>query len=215
MEALQGDRDAPQGSSLWTAIPGRRWGSGMWLNEGTLDSTARAEAYTGRVIAALVEGRRGPRASGVDRWWPLVFSCPRAQRQYLHKGSGIHPGLREGIGGRASLDSGRRFQRGGGAAPRRTQPDGYTRRTRDPPATLRDEFDLIPCWQTVHPGEPLARTLRWIAGTTPCPTTAMEYSCLLRGPRPFSPVRCWRTAIGAPSATITLSWRRSVSHSQT
>jgi endonuclease/exonuclease/phosphatase family metal-dependent hydrolase len=27
---------------------------------------------------------------------------------------------------------------------------------------LRDEFDLIPCWQTAHPGERLARTLRWM-----------------------------------------------------
>lgn len=27
---------------------------------------------------------------------------------------------------------------------------------------LRHEFDLVPCWQTAHPGEPLARTLRWL-----------------------------------------------------
>ena len=28
-------------------------------------------------------------------------------------------------------------------------------------ARLRDEFSLINCWQTAHPGEPLAQTLRW------------------------------------------------------
>jgi endonuclease/exonuclease/phosphatase family metal-dependent hydrolase len=27
---------------------------------------------------------------------------------------------------------------------------------------LREEFNLVPCWQTAHPGEPLARTLRWL-----------------------------------------------------
>src|SRR5439155_15045186 len=27
---------------------------------------------------------------------------------------------------------------------------------------LREEFALVPCWQTTHPGEPLARTLRWM-----------------------------------------------------
>jgi endonuclease/exonuclease/phosphatase family metal-dependent hydrolase len=26
----------------------------------------------------------------------------------------------------------------------------------------RDDLGLIPCWQTAHPGEPLARTLRWM-----------------------------------------------------
>jgi endonuclease/exonuclease/phosphatase family metal-dependent hydrolase len=27
---------------------------------------------------------------------------------------------------------------------------------------LREELGLVPCWQTAHPGEPLARTLRWM-----------------------------------------------------
>ncbi len=28
-------------------------------------------------------------------------------------------------------------------------------------ARLRDEFGLVNCWQTTHPGEPLSQTLRW------------------------------------------------------
>ena len=27
---------------------------------------------------------------------------------------------------------------------------------------LREELGLLPCWQAAHPGEPLARTLRWL-----------------------------------------------------
>ena len=34
---------------------------------------------------------------------------------------------------------------------------------------LRDELGLIACWQTAHPGEPLARTLRWMRRTDSLP----------------------------------------------
>src|SRR5205085_1849108 len=42
------------------------------------------------------------------------------------------------------------------------QPIGVSRGEREILRRLGEELGLIPCWQTAHPGEPLARTLRWM-----------------------------------------------------
>src|SRR6478672_13413751 len=58
LEALRSTRGTRQACCIWEAIPGRRWGSGLWLNKGLATSLPVPEVYRGRVLAALVEGRR-------------------------------------------------------------------------------------------------------------------------------------------------------------
>src|SRR5205807_638063 len=44
----------------WVAVPGGRWGSGLWVRDGYLRPQPVPEGFTGRVVAAVVEGRVWP-----------------------------------------------------------------------------------------------------------------------------------------------------------
>src|SRR5688500_16833437 len=54
------DADSNRKSWLWTVVPGGRWGSGLWVRGGCLTPLAVPEDFTGRVVAAVVEGRAWP-----------------------------------------------------------------------------------------------------------------------------------------------------------
>src|SRR5512132_1096155 len=47
-------------SWLWTAVPSGRWGSGLWMRDGHLTPLPVPEDFTGRVVAAVVEGYAWP-----------------------------------------------------------------------------------------------------------------------------------------------------------
>ncbi|HST05458.1 MAG TPA: endonuclease/exonuclease/phosphatase family protein [Chloroflexia bacterium] len=160
-EALQGNRDTPQGSCLWTEIPGRRWGSGLWLNDGALTPLPVPEAYTGRVIAALVEGRQWPRASGVTQVVALSIHAPAPKGSTYIKEVGYILDFAKALAGRLPLILAGDFNVAVGLRRPEHSPT-VTRGELGILRRLRDEFDLVPCWQTAHPGEPLARTLRWM-----------------------------------------------------
>src|SRR6059036_3920857 len=42
-------------SWLWEAVPAGRWGSGLWVSAGYVRPLEVPEAFTGRVVAAVVE----------------------------------------------------------------------------------------------------------------------------------------------------------------
>jgi hypothetical protein len=66
--------------------------------------------------------------------------------------------MMDSLAGRARQSVGQRFQPGGGQAPcerdRASHPPWLLER-------LRREFNLMSCWQAVHPNRDLAQTLRW------------------------------------------------------
>jgi hypothetical protein len=151
----------PAGGSLhWSLVAGRRWGSGLWLREGTLKPLAVPEPFAGWVAAAVVEGPAWP-GSGVAPVLALSVHAPKLPSTSYIKGVGRILDLA------ADLAAGRPLIMGGdfNVAVGLRQPGhelSITRGERLLLERMRDEFALIPCWQTAHPNEPLARTLRWL-----------------------------------------------------
>src|SRR4051812_39614716 len=63
---------------LWTAIPGRRWGSGLWVGDGHLTPLAVPEDFTGWVTVATVEGLSWP---GIGMAPAVAFSIHAPTRK--------------------------------------------------------------------------------------------------------------------------------------
>lgn len=147
-------------SWLWEAVPNMRWGSGLWVSSGHLTPLAVPEAYTGRVVAAIVEGRAWP-GVGVAPVLALSIHAPtRKGSSYLKEvglildfAARLADGLPLVLAGDFNVVVGLREP---------GQTPSVSRGEMALLQRLREEFDLVPCWQTAHPGEPLARTLRWM-----------------------------------------------------
>ncbi|HEY0071631.1 MAG TPA: endonuclease/exonuclease/phosphatase family protein [Chloroflexia bacterium] len=147
-------------SWVWDAVPGGRWGSGLWARTGHLTPLAVPGDFTGRVVAAVVRGRAWPRI-GVAPVVALSIHAPTRKGSSYIKEVGrildfagtIAGGLPLVLAGDFNVAVGLREP---------GQLMSITRGERALLERLRDEFDLVPCWQTAHPGEPLARTLRWL-----------------------------------------------------
>lgn len=145
---------------LWDAVPGGRWGSALWVREGHLARLPVPEAFTGRVVAALVEGRVWP-GMGMSAVVALSIHAPTRKGSSYIKEMGrildFARGLAEGrplvLAGDFNVVVGLRYP---------GQALSISRGEWALLERLRDEFGLVPCWQTAHPGEPLARTLRWM-----------------------------------------------------
>jgi len=149
-----------QESWLWEVVPAGRWGSGLWVRDGYLTPLAVPEDFTGRVVAAVVEGRAWP-GIGVAPVVALSIHAPtRKGRSYIKEVGRILDFTSELAEGRPLVLAGD-FNVAVGMR-EAGQPIGITRGERAFLQRLREEFDLVPCWQTAHPGEPLARTLRWM-----------------------------------------------------
>jgi endonuclease/exonuclease/phosphatase family metal-dependent hydrolase len=113
--------------------------------------------FTGWVVGGEVE------AGGRITRKPLrIFSihCPAGERGYVHSMHAILDALQPMaqacdlvLGGDFNIAAGYR-ERGGPLKMSRGE-EGVLDR-------LADEFGLIACWQTTHPGQPLAQTLRWM-----------------------------------------------------
>lgn len=160
LEALQNTRGKSRGCCIWEAIPGRRWGSGLWLNKGSVTPLPVPEEYKGRVLAALVEGRRWPGpaeipvvAISIHAPAPRGSSYVKEVGHILDFASALAGGLPLILAGDFNVAVGLRQP---GHLPQ------VTRGERDLLLRLREELGLVPCWQTAHPGKPLARTLRWM-----------------------------------------------------
>jgi endonuclease/exonuclease/phosphatase family metal-dependent hydrolase len=149
-----------EGSWLWELVPGGRWGSGLWARDARLTPLPVPEDFAGRVAAALVEGRAWP-LTGVGPVVALSIHAPtRKGSSYIKEvgrildfAGALAAGLPMILAGDFNVVVGMREP---SATPRVTP--GERRLLQ----RLREEFDLLPCWQTAHPGETLARTLRWM-----------------------------------------------------
>jgi exonuclease III len=147
-------------SWLWEGVPGGRWGSGLWVRNGNLTPIAVPEDFTGRVGAAVIDGQAWP-GIGVAPVVALSIHAPTRKGSSYIKEVGrildfagvVASGLPLVLAGDFNVAVGMR------------QPGHLMSITRGEQALLarlREEFRLVPCWQMAHPGEPLARTLRWM-----------------------------------------------------
>jgi len=142
---------------LWAPAAARRWGSAV-LVRGRRAIALRIPKYTGWVVGAELSG---------ESWSPArplrLFSihCPVGERGYIRT---LHQIL-DRVG---ALASGADLLLGGdfNVAVGQRQPNERIRMSkgeREILDRLSTEFGLISCWQAVHPGRPLAQTLRWSA----------------------------------------------------
>ena len=85
---VPGNYDNPETSTdrwLWAVVPDGRWGSGLWVRHGHLAPLAVPEDFTGRVVAALIEGREWP-GSGASPVVALSIHAPtRKGSTYIRK----------------------------------------------------------------------------------------------------------------------------------
>jgi hypothetical protein len=152
--------DTGADSWLWAPVAVGRWGSGLWARAARLTPLAPPEEFAGWVTPAVVEGCAWP-GLGVAPVVALSVHAPsRKGRSYLAAVGQILDFARSAAGGLPLILAGD-FNVAVGL---RAQglPLSNSPGERALLARLRDELDLIPCWQTAHPGEPLARTLRWL-----------------------------------------------------
>jgi endonuclease/exonuclease/phosphatase family metal-dependent hydrolase len=148
------------GTGHWCGVPGVRWGSGLWVRNGTLTPLPVPDAFTGWLTGALVAGPTWPGLGAVPlAIWSVHGPTRKPSSNYVAE---IHrildyldatwPGQPVVLAGDFNSVTGRR----GPDEPVRCSKHEYRLLDR-----LIDDCGLIPCWQTAHPGEPLARTLRW------------------------------------------------------
>jgi exonuclease III len=157
LAALPGTRAV---SWLWAAVPGGRWGSGLWARTGCLTPMPVPGDFTGRVVAAVVEGQAWPRI-GVAPVVALSVHAPTRKGSSYIKEVGRILDFAGALAGGLPLVLAGDFN----VAVGQREPGQILSLTRGEEALLRrlrEELDLVPCWQTAHPGEPLARTLRWL-----------------------------------------------------
>lgn len=160
LPSATGSTDTHKERWLWASVPGGRWGSGLWVRDGYVRPLAVPEAFTGRVVAAVVEGCVWPDI-GVAPVVALSIHAPtRKGSSYVKEVGHILDFARALADGRPLVLAGDFNVVVGLREP--GQPISMTRGERALLGRLREELGLIPCWQTVHPGEPLARILRWM-----------------------------------------------------
>jgi endonuclease/exonuclease/phosphatase family metal-dependent hydrolase len=136
----------------WLAAPGRKWGSAVYVRSGRLKPLA-LPCYPGHLVAVEVTGSDWSRTTGrplriASLHVPAPYKAPMNEiLDHLARLAPTHDWI---IGGDFNLAVGVRH------AGEAIQPD--------PPWLLRRmrrEFNLMSCWQAVHPNRDLAQTLRW------------------------------------------------------
>jgi endonuclease/exonuclease/phosphatase family metal-dependent hydrolase len=116
--------------------------------------------FTGRVVAAVVEGYTWP-GTGKSPVVALSIHAPtRKGSSYIKEVGRILDFAGDLAGGRPLVLAGDFNVAVGMRQPGQVM--SITRGERALLQRLTDQLDLVPCWQTAHPGEPLARTLRWM-----------------------------------------------------
>ncbi len=141
-----------QSQFFWRPVRGYAWGSGIYVR-GLSASEVRVPGFSGWVTGVeLALTRR-----------TLAFSihCPAGAGGYVQVMHRILDRLRRLRKG-ADLILGGDFNVAAGYRP----PDDvirFTRGERELLDRIRNEFGLVPAWQTANPGLRLAQTLRWSA----------------------------------------------------
>jgi endonuclease/exonuclease/phosphatase family metal-dependent hydrolase len=145
---------------LWAEAVTRRWGTGLWVRSGRLAALPVPEAYRGRVVAAIVEGITWP-VTGPSPAVAISIHAPTARGSSYIKEVGHILDLARAIAGGLPLILGGDFN----VAVALREPNHPLYNSSGERALLtrlRDELGLLPCWQSAHPGETPARTLRWM-----------------------------------------------------
>jgi len=146
----------------WLAAPGRKWGSAIYVRSGRLKPLT-LPCHSGHIVAAEVTGNAWSRRTGRPlRIASLHVPAPykRPMNEILDYFATLRPTHDWVLGGDFNLAVGVRHA----GEPIASDPPWLLRR-------LRREFNLMSCWQAVHPNRDLAQTLRW-AGNP-----AMPYHC--------------------------------------
>jgi endonuclease/exonuclease/phosphatase family metal-dependent hydrolase len=146
----------------WLAAPGRKWGSALFVRSGRLKPLT-LPCHPGYVVAAEVTGSDWTRRTGRPlRIASLHVPAPykRPMNELLDFFATLRPTHDWVLGGDFNLAVGVRHA----SEPLPTDPPWLLRR-------LRREFNLMSCWQAVHPNRDLAQTLRWSGNP------AMPYHC--------------------------------------
>jgi endonuclease/exonuclease/phosphatase family metal-dependent hydrolase len=152
---------------LWTVVPSGRWGSGLWVREGSLTPLPVPEVYTGRVVAAVVEGCVWPGIGAAPVVALSIHAPTRKGSTYIKEVGRILDFACDLAEGRPMILAGDFNVAVGMREP--GQPIGVSLGERALLKRISEEFDMVPCWQTAHPGEQLARTLRWMRRTDSLP----------------------------------------------
>jgi endonuclease/exonuclease/phosphatase family metal-dependent hydrolase len=142
-------------SSLWRRATARGWGTALYLKQGALQPMA-VRGFNGWVTGGELDS-----TSWISNRPLRVFSihCPAGDHGYVKTMGRILDRLRRVQDG-ADLVIGGDFNVAMGLR----GPRDVVRMSNGERALLErlaDEFGLIPCWQTMNPGVPLAQTLRW------------------------------------------------------
>ncbi len=136
----------------WLAAPGRKWGSAIYVRSGRLKPLT-LPCHDGYVVAAEVSGNDWSRRTGRPlRIASLHVPAPykRPMNEILDFFATLGPTHAWILGGDFNLAVGVRHA----GEPIPSDPPWLLRR-------LRREFNLMSCWQAVHPNHDLAQTLRW------------------------------------------------------
>jgi endonuclease/exonuclease/phosphatase family metal-dependent hydrolase len=148
--------------TYWQAAPGRKWGSAVYVRTGRLQPLTLPH-YDGYVVAAEVTGSDWSRRTGrplrvASLHVPAPYKRPMNEiLDSLATLDGTHDWV---LGGDFNLAVGVRHA----SEPIPSDPPWLLQR-------LRREFNLMSCWQAVHPNRDLAQTLRWSGNP------AMPYHC--------------------------------------
>jgi len=147
-------------SCLWEAVAPRHWGTGLIVRGGRLTRLPVPQAYAGRVVAAKVEGLTWPVAGGSPVVAASVHAPTAKGSSYIKEVGYILDFAREIAGGLPLVLAG---DFNVAVALRDPEHPLYNSPgERALLARIRDELNLVPCWQTAHPHETPARTLRWM-----------------------------------------------------
>jgi endonuclease/exonuclease/phosphatase family metal-dependent hydrolase len=147
---------APRPVAVWQPVPGGRWGSGLLLRAAAVPLPLPADLL-GWVAGAAISPWGGPGTPPLCAF--SIHAPPGQERSYTRMVGRILDVVAEYAGG-AEVVLGGDFNVVVGWR----QPGEPVRMTRAEQALLeRIERDLglVACWQAAHPGQPLARTLRW------------------------------------------------------
>jgi endonuclease/exonuclease/phosphatase family metal-dependent hydrolase len=136
----------------WQAAPGRKWGSAIYVRSGRLNPFSLPQ-HDGSIVAAEItrsewsrRTRRPLRVASLHV--PAPYKRPMNEiLDFFATLPGTHDWV---LGGDFNLAVGVRHA----GEPVPSEPPWLLRR-------LRREFNLMSCWQAVHPNRDLAQTLRW------------------------------------------------------
>ena len=145
----------PYAGALWTEVNACRWGTGLFQRR----KAVRRIAVPG--FEGWVAGGELRRAAWLTNRPLLVFSihCPALKRSYVEAMHAILDAVAPLASG-SDLLLGGDFNVAAGIRPSGDQVP-FSRGERLLMERLEHELGLMPCWQTMHPDEPLAQTLRW------------------------------------------------------